>query len=183
VLATTPRDATMDRLLSHGFIKMDRWRSLDAQQYPLRVVWPDASDTESSTNQRRVFKHALDSIYREGGWTVGLDELWYLVNELKLGHVIKVYLSQARSLDISLLSGTQRPADIPVMFYDQSTHLMFWRDNDETNLKRIGGISWRSANLVRHLVSNLERFQVLYINTRTGEMMRTRCPDLEPLGR
>jgi hypothetical protein len=92
---------------------------------------------------------------------------------------IEEYLSQARSLRVSLLMATQRPAWIPVMVYDQSSHLMFWRDNDETNLRRISGISYRSADLIRGIVSNLEPYQVLYINTRTGRMCRTRCPDVQ----
>lgn len=174
--ATKPRDETMEALIDTGYIRLERWQSLDPRRFPRRVLWPDARDVHAEVKQRNVFQHAFGAIYREGGWTVYLDELWYLVNNLKLGHEIKTYLLQARSLGISLLVATQRPAWVPLEIYDQSTHLMFWRDNDEQNLRRISGISWRSAELVRELVSNLETHQVLYINTRTGRMVRTRCP-------
>jgi energy-coupling factor transporter ATP-binding protein EcfA2 len=185
VFATKPRDKTMDALVHAGYLRMDRWQSVDPQQYPRRVLWPDATRIDAAAHQQEVFHTAFGAIYREGGWTVAVDETWYMANELKLGHDIKVYLLQARSLDISLLCATQRPASIPVEIYDQSTHLMFWRDNDEANLKRISGISYRSADLVRSVVSNLDRHQVLYVNTRTGRMLRTRCPDiaLPQLGR
>lgn len=176
VFATKPEDNTMEALIAQGYYQMDRWRSLDPKQWPHRVLWPSAKTIDSYSRQRDVFHHAFGAIYREGGWTVAIDELWYIANVLKLGADVKVYLLQARSLGISLLSATQRPANVPVEIYDQSTHLMFWRDNDETNLKRISGISWRSSNVIRHLVANLERHQVLYINTRTGHMLRTRCP-------
>jgi hypothetical protein len=59
---------------------------------------------------------------------------------------------------------------------DQSTHLFFWLDNDERNLKRLSGISWKSAKTVQGLIMNLDRYQVLYINTRTGEMARITPP-------
>lgn len=184
VLATKPKDETMDQLISHGYYKMERWYSLEAKQEPRRVLWPDARRLDSVAYQKRIFDHALGAIYREGGWTVAVDELWYFANQLRLGHEIKLYLLQARSLGISLLSATQRPANVPLEVYDQSTHLMFWRDNDENNLKRISGISWRSARVIKHIIANLEPFQVLYINTRTGEMLRTRCPAPEyaPMG-
>lgn len=176
VFATKPRDETMDHLVKRGYLKMERWRSLDPRDYPRRVLWPNATRIDSAMTQKEVFHHAFGAIYREGGWTVVIDELWFIANELKLGHDVKIYLLQARSLGISLVCATQRPAFVPLEIYDQSTHLMFWRDNDESNLKRLSGISWRSAALVRDIVSNLDRHQVLYINTRTGQMVRTRCP-------
>jgi energy-coupling factor transporter ATP-binding protein EcfA2 len=184
IFVTKPRDATFDALAQHGYLKMERWQSVPARNYPRRLLWPDATKPKSEMLQRAVFDHAFSAIYREGGWTVALDELWYFSQVLKMEDWVERYLSQARSLGISLLIGTQRPADIPLMVYDQSTHLMFWRDNDETNLKRLSGIGYRSANLIRGIVSNLERYQVLYVNTRTGRMFRTRCPDVRlPGGR
>lgn len=178
VFATKPRDMTMETLIAHGYLRVDRWRSLDPAYYPRRVLWPDAGRMDSVKVQKDVFHDAFGRIYREGGWTVALDETWYVANTLKLGGDIKLYLLQARALGISLMCATQRPAMIPLEVYDQSSHLMFWRDNDESNLKRISGISWRSAELVRHVVSGLEPHQVLYVNTRTGRMLRTRCPNI-----
>lgn len=177
--ATKPADETMDGLVNNGYLKMERWQSIDPLQYPRRVLWPNASRLSSTKNQQEIFHDAFQRIYREKGWTVAIDETWYITNVLKLSADIKMFLLQARSLGISLVCATQRPSSVPVEIYDQSTHLFFWRDNDENNLKRMSGISYRSASLIRSIVSNLERFQVLYINTRTGEMLRTRCPKVE----
>jgi energy-coupling factor transporter ATP-binding protein EcfA2 len=177
VFAVKPKDETMDELIaSDGYIKLEHWRSLDANEYPHRVLWPDAYNLDSTKQQRAVFLDAMNKIYREGHWTVAVDETWYIANTLKLGNELKLILMLARAMKLCLIAASQRPAHIPLEIYDQSTHLMFWRDNDETNLKRISGISWRSANLIRRIVANLEPHQVLYVNTRTGEMMRTRCP-------
>jgi len=178
VFATKPRDESMDRLIRTGYLPIKRWQMLDARDYPRRVLWPDAAQLDSVMQQKQVFHEAFLRIYREGGWTVAIDELWYVNNVLKLEMDVKLYLLQARALGISLLAATQRPAWVPLEIYDQSTHLFFWRDNDETNLRRLSGISFRSADLIRSIVSDLERFQVLYINTRTGEMYRTRSPKI-----
>lgn len=178
VFATKPKDETMSRLIRSGYEPIREWRSMDPHKFPRRVLWPDAFELDSVGHQRQVFHEAFARIYREGGWTLAIDELWYVNNILKLEMDVKTYLLQARALGISLIAATQRPAWVPLEVYDQSTHLFFWRDNDETNLKRLSGISFRSADMIRSVVSELEQFQVLYINTRTGFMCRTRAPKL-----
>lgn len=176
VFATKPRDESMERLIAQGYARIDKWQSLPANRMPRRVLWPNARELDSEEQQRIVFHDAFRRIYREGHWTVAIDELWYIVNELKLGQDVRLYLLQARALGISLLVASQRPAFIPVEVYDQSTHLFFWRDNDERNLSRLSGISWRSADMIRYLIANLDEYQVLYVNTRTGKMCRTKAP-------
>jgi energy-coupling factor transporter ATP-binding protein EcfA2 len=179
VFATKPRDATMDRLVATGYQKLSRWYPLDPRSTPRRVIWPDASRIDSMKLQREVFSDAFARIYREGGWTVGLDEVRFIVSDLGLKQEVNVFLLQGRSLGISLVAATQRPRFIPTEVYDQSTHLFFWRDNDAANLQRVSELNAPSAPFIRRVIGNLERFQVLYVNSRTGEMLRTRAPALE----
>lgn len=177
VLATKPRDKSLDRFgKANGFEKITEWKTISPNRMPRRLLWPYAKDLNAVNVQHKVFANALVQIYREGGWCVYMDELWFMIHHLKFEFAIKTYLQQARSLDISLVVATQRPAFVPLEVYDQSTHLFFWRDNDERNLKRISGISWLSANLVRSVVSRLEPHEVLYINTRDGLLIRTKSP-------
>lgn len=176
VFGTKPADDTMDRLVKSGYMKMRHWRALSARDVPRRVVWPNARRLNSVAHQKEVFSDAFERIYREGAWTVVIDELWYFTNILNLEQYVKLYLLQARSLGISLFAATQRPANVPLEVYDQSTHLMFWRDNDRRNLDRLSEINSRDAALVREIVRNLDNYQVLYVNTRTGKMLRTRVP-------
>lgn len=179
VFATKPKDNVMQALIdTHGYLKMTRWESLDPNQFPRRVLWPDASKMKSQDHQRAVFDDAMEKIYREGGWTLALDETWYMENVLNLGANVRTYLLQARSLGISLVCATQRPAWVSREIYTASTHLFFWRVNDETDLKSLSGIGWLSSNIIRDVVANLDIHQVLYINTRTGAMVRTRCPEI-----
>ena len=175
VFATKPRDESMDRLIAQGYVKLERWQNLDPMQFPRRVLWPNASSIDSHELQREVFHDAFGRIYREGNWTVAIDETWWIENVLKLSADVKAYLLQARSLGISLAAATQRPAWVPREIYTQCTHLMFWRTNDETDLTSISGIGWKSSNVIKQLVANLDRYQVLDINGRTGFMCRTSC--------
>jgi len=176
-LATKPYDETIDNLVeSEGFVKWDHWYDRPARYFPKRVIWPNAKNLYSQNKQRKEFQDALSHIYESGGWCVYVDEMWYLIHQLKMEKEVKTYLLQARSNNISLVGCSQRPAWIPIEMFDQPEHLFFFRDNDERNLKTISGISWLSANVVRALVARLEPYQFLYIHTRSGTMYRSISP-------
>lgn len=189
VFATKRKDETMDRLISGngqrgGYQRYEYWRRLDPRNVPRRVIWPKASAIKDMKSvQQEVFEDAFEHIYQEGGWTVAIDELWWYTNILDLGLHIRVLLLQGRSNNISMIMSTQRPAFVPTEIYSQSTHLMLWGDNDRRNLDRLGEINSRDSALVREIVRELEDNQVLYINTRTGRMVRTHVPRLIAVGR
>lgn len=188
LFATKPQDKEMDRIIRNGqFVKLQQWRSLNPIDFPRRAIWPDTerlSTAQARVLQHNVFEDAFGKIFREGGrpkenpigWTLAIDELWWIANYLRLDEEIKKFLFQSRSLGHNLILATQRPKDVPTAVYDQSTHLFFLRDNDDNNLKRLGEIGSVDSGLVRHIVARLERYQVLYINQVTSRMVRTRTP-------
>lgn len=176
VFVTKPRDTSLEPLETAGYHRMERWQSVDPRIHPRRLLWPDAKRLGAATRQQAVFGDALDKIYLEGRWTVAVDELMYVVNRLKLRTEVIDYYTQARSLDVSLAACTQRPAWVPGEMYDQSTHLFFWRNNDARAQKRLSEINAVDSDLVRDVVGRLDNHQVLYVNTRTGEMCRTTGP-------
>lgn len=177
VLATKPKDTSLDKFgKRNGYKVLREWTKATAKQMPRRILWPNARSLNADIEQQRVFTDALGSIFVQGGWCVYIDELWYVGTVLNMTRIVKKYLQQARSTGISLVVSSQRPAWIPVEVYDQSTHLFFWRENDERNLSRISGIGWLSAKLIQHTVARLPKYHVLYVNTRTGDMMITRPP-------
>lgn len=177
VIATKPKDSTLQRFgKEQNFKVMKTWKNKSAKRTPRRIIWPDSQDIESDEAQRKVIKSALNQMFTQGSWTVFCDELYYLSNMLKLDKQVKAYLTQGRSIGLSFVCATQRPAWVPLEIYDQSTHLFFWRENDERNLARISGIAYHSSQQIREIVSRLALHEVLYINTRTGEMYRTMSP-------
>jgi hypothetical protein len=178
VFANKPRDRTMDALVRQGYKKMRKWRSIPARSAPRRVLWPEARVLRSDASQREVFVDAMNRIYREGGWTLVLDETSYITKDLNLDAEVKTFLRLGRSLEISLVTSIQRPAWVPLEIYSQSTHLFIWRTNDESDLTRLSGLGAANNATARMVVENLEPYQVLYINTRTGEMVRTRAPKM-----
>lgn len=146
----------------------------DETQHSRLIVWPKYRTPEDKKLQRNVVGHALREMFIQRGWCIFVDEIWYLTNSLKLGGLAQELWTQGRSIGVSVVAGTQRPAHVPLMIYDQSTHLFFWRDNDYTNLKRIGGIGWLNNRAIMHMVARLPKHHALYINTRTGGMVTTK---------
>ena len=178
VLATKPKDDNLDRFEKlYGYKKLTVWKPrLSHDKYPKRILWPDATDlNQSRINQKRVFGPALSDIFGQGSWCVYMDELWWMSYVLGMGEEVKIYLQQGRSLGLSLVCSTQRPAWVPLEIYDQSTHLFFWSDNDKTNLNRISGIGSFDSDAIRARIMTLQEHEVLYVNTR-GKYMCTFFP-------
>jgi len=150
-----------------------------AKRWPRRILWPKMSHMGAVAGQHIACRVALNHIYTDGAWCVYFDEFRYVTETLKLKPQALIYLLQARSIGITVIAASQRPAWIPLEVYDQSTHLFFWNERDERNLHRISGISSHSSKLVRELVVNLEPHEFLYLNTRTGSMVRSMAPNPE----
>ena len=184
VFATKPRDESLDLFekLFH-YKKIKSWNAkLSAEKVPRRLLWPDATSlTASRQNQQKVFAPALDDIFGQGSWTVYFDELWWMSKILGFGEFVKIFLQQGRSLDLTVVCATQRPAWVPLEIYDQSTHLFFWADNDKTNLNRISSIGGFDADRIRARVMTLRLHEVLYINTRLKYMCTFMPPLLVPV--
>lgn len=176
VFCTKPRDNTMDSLISQGYDKFGKWENIPVSRSQRRVIWPNARDINSRKEQEEVFKNAYAHVFSEGGWTLAIDEGWYMANILHLKEEMSTVWTQGRSLGISHVVATQRPAWVPTEMYDQSTHQFFWRNNDDRAVRRIGEIGTVNSYAIRRIIPQLETHQCLYINTRTGKMVRTRAP-------
>lgn len=172
VLGTKPKDPTLSRLMGAGFRRLREWPPSWGQHRV--VVWPEYRKIEDVGRQQVVFDHMLREIFTAQSWCVYVDELHYLCEVLRLDRHLTTFWQQGRSIGISLVASSQRPANIPLAAYSQATHLFFWRTNDERDLKRIGGIGGLSSKVIAQAVAGLDHHNVLYVNSRTGAMAVTR---------
>lgn len=180
VAATKPRDRTFAKLTKPprrgglGF-KLDRAWAPNPELHPKVVLWPPIRRREDAQRQRSVFGSMLDGVFRTGGWTVVLDELRYITDPRYLGLASHVELlwQQGRAMGVSIVAATQRPRHVPLVAYDQVTHLFIWRENDAANLRRLGELSGVDTQLVQREVPLLDGHDFLYVNTRTGEVVRS----------
>ena len=73
----------------------------------------------------------------------------------------------------------QRPAgNSLVELFDQATTSCFSVTMTSRTCGRIGGVGWLSSDLIRGHVANLDPYQFLYVNTRSGHMYRSTAPEL-----
>jgi hypothetical protein len=75
--------------------------------------------------QYQEFGAALDQVWRQGGWTLGIDEYYYLDYELKLRLPINRLLTQGREPGkISVVTGMQRPSIVSRFALGEATHVI-----------------------------------------------------------
>lgn len=176
---TTRPDKTLMRLVNEeGYRRIPSWDKMPtlAGRKQMKVLlWPKYRGRIDRRGQAQQLGIALDDMFGAGSWAVWADELWYLEQQLGLRDHLQEYWTQSRTMDATLIGGTQRPAHVSLLAYDQATHLFFWRDNDEANLKRIGGLGGLNSRLIRQTVAALPKHDALYVNTRTGDMAVTRA--------
>lgn len=116
VLRTKPDDIRFD-----GFRKSRRANAMD-DLYETRILL-----TPEHSHQMREGYEMLQRVWEQGGWTVVIDELWYVEKLLKLGPMVERLLTQGRSKGISVVVGMQRPAQISRFAISQCTHLFTFR--------------------------------------------------------
>jgi hypothetical protein len=77
------------------------------------------------SNQQREIGRAFELMWQQGGWTVVIDELWYVDKKLKLGDYVDQFLTQGRDPGrLSVWSGMQRPSQITRFAIGESTHVI-----------------------------------------------------------
>lgn len=175
VLGTKPRDSTLS-----GLLRRDRWHRI--REWPPApgrrrvVLWPRWRGPKDTPAQHDTFAAALDAMFAGGGWCVFADEVSYLTHQLGLTPQLEHVWQQGRSLGLSLVAATQRPAWVPRLLYSEATHVFIFRLADEGDRKRIADLGNVESAPVRRIVATLGAHQALYINTRTGRMAVTKAP-------
>lgn len=175
VFSTKRRDPIIDEFGDEGFQKLPTWIVSDADLYPEVILAPPLpKGVRSVDQQREAFRFALESIFRQGGWLVYLDELRHITSFLGLEREVELLLHQGRSAGITVVGGVQRPRHVPLLAYDQATHLFFWETRDVTMAKRLSELGGKvDPAVVMEGLSVIRSHQVMYVNPLTGEILQT----------
>ena len=180
VFATKPRDRVLDALnRDHGYRIIREWPPPTFDQRVIFWPRPPRDEPDNIKPQADAIRDALRMIYESGRWTVVFDELRHVTDFLNQKRMVELFWQQGRSLGISVVACTQRPTHVPLLAYDQATHLYLYGDRDETNIRRMGGLGWWSKGEIMRAISTLDRHDLLYLNTRNGVMHKTRLPESE----
>lgn len=173
---TKPTDVELEDLIKQQrFLRVKNNTNWTSSSYPWLLLWPDAGDFENISKQRQVFLKALQGMWKIGKWTAWLNELRYLTENLRLKEQMNILYLQARASKFSLTAETQRPRNVPLEAFSQSTHDFFAPCRDDEDLKRISGIGNAETRLIRNTVQSLKQYEFCYVNAKTGLVVVTKA--------
>ena len=116
--------------------------------------------------QHHEFANALQIVWNNGGWTIVIDELWYLDAKLDLGEAVDTLLTQGRDPGkISVCSGMQRPTQVTRFAIGESTHVISFQLEGRDALILRDATNARFAKVVADL--NVHYFAWLHKPTRS----------------
>lgn len=181
-LSTKPRDATVEdsELAGKDFGWTDDPVNIHPHVHKKWVVGlADFGDPEDVKERHRaLFSRTLKRLFSQSGWAIDVDEGRYVCDPEYLGlrGIVAQWYIQGRSDHKSVVLGTQRPRWVPLEAFDQATHLFFFNDDDDQNVKRMAeaaGASRRQfEEIIPHLsISESEGGQFLYYNRATKEKL------------
>jgi len=158
--------------------RSDPWtrnrRKADSLWYRL-VVYDDW------TKAREQVKNALAHCYRQGNWTIFVDETRNLTDpripSLNLRSYVEQIWLRGRSRGVEIVAMTQAPRWVPSSFYDQPSFVWIGRINDERahqRLREIGGLS----RLHVPIIQRLQKREFLVVCEGGDYQAITKVPDL-----
>lgn len=182
-LGIKSEDATLDKFVTDlGFQRITDWppktgrfrkREVSWAEMPKRLVWPDARGFDAEAEQRRVFDATVHDIWSSGRACIVWADFWYLSALLGMEKSAKKMLLNARSAWSPQVIEAQRAGgNRMVELVDQPTWLFWAKENDPRNLQLLGP----PRSIRRGFVENLDRYQFLAEQTRTGERYRITAP-------
>ena len=129
------------------------------------TLWPRHSEEFRAdlARHRAIFERAILESYNKGNRWIFADEVFSLVNELRLADELTHVWSKGRSMKCAIIGATQRPAFVPKWMYSSARHLLLWKDNDLDARKRYGEISGVDPKRVLAVTSGLRHQECLYL--------------------
>lgn len=131
-------------------------------------------DRKGRDAQSEAFEEMLFEVWAAGSWTVYADEIVTLTKRLNLSVTFEEFWTAGRSEHITVVASTQEPVSIPLLAFTAATHIFLFRNNDRRRIDRMADFSGADRTLVRDLIPLLPRHEFLYIDTRTGLLLRSK---------
>jgi hypothetical protein len=167
VLQYKPRDSTIQLAIPDWPI-IKKWPPKYGEEHC--IVWPRGGPpSEASRRQRAVFAPLLDKIYQEGGQCVFITEAAYFEraqpNGLGLSGTMEQFWGTARSLNLSVVSDTQRPRNVTLLMWTEPAWLFVYRLKNRDDVKHIADLSGEQVG-VWSIVPQLGEHEFLCIRNQ-----------------
>jgi len=113
--------------------------------------------------QAQVGADMMNKAWKQGGWTVFNDELFYITDVLRLNIHVDMLLTQGRSKKLSIVNGMQRPVRITRFAISQATHVFAFRlENKDAKF-----VAEATSEDAEPIMRNLQQFQFAHFHRPT----------------
>jgi len=161
VIATKSRDDSLEEY--RRFVRRKTWPPNYNEQ--LILYWYPPKELGNFVHQRVAVYMVMSDIFKVGGWTIYFDDLFYISDTLRLKDAVRMYYTQVRSNNVSIVSSIQRPFWVPVEAISQSTYVLLFSTRDQRDIKRISeGLSIPVKEIER-AISALQPYEFLFLQT------------------
>lgn len=131
---------------------------------------------------RAQVQEALAHVYKQGNWTIFVDETRQLTDPRAPSFNLRSYVEQlwlrGRSRGVEVVGATQAPRWMPSSFYDQPSFVWIGRINDERahqRLREIGGLKRGHLGVIQRL----QKREFLVVGDGGDYTAITKIPDLQ----
>jgi hypothetical protein len=162
VISTKSKDESLEQY-GKDFYRIKRWPPDWHQERVL--FWKKPKELGEFGDQRKAVFDVLDSVYRHGNRTVGIDDVVYLVRQLHLKEELAMLYTQARSQGVSLVGNLQRPYWVPLEVCNQASHLLVFGLKDKDDVDRVAEAQGIGKETVRTAIRDLRQYDFAWIRT------------------
>jgi hypothetical protein len=122
----------------------------------------------------REFEIALDTVFKQKGWTLYVDELYHADRLLSLRPKIEDFLTRGRSLGLTMVVGLQRPVSVSRFAISQSKHVIVF-SQEGRDAKTIGDAT---TPRIVPVIEQLARYQFVWFERATKRLWVGTLQDL-----
>lgn len=132
------------------------------------VLYPKYED------QRLEFARLFEKVWKQGAWTVNIDELYQIDELYRLRWFVNRLLTQGRSEHISVVCGMQRPVSVTRFALSQAAHVICFAQEGR-DLKTV---EEATTPRISQAVAQLGRYEFAWYHRKSREIWRGRLQDL-----
>lgn len=181
IIATKPADSTVSAL---GWPIVSHWpprRGWSKKEKTERVVfWAKAKGLtpDARARQALLVEDLLSKLWKpNSNIIVAFDEISYVQNDLGLKTMVETYFREGRTLGITVVASTQRPANVTRYMHSEATWCVFFAPKDEDDAERMAEVAG-NKNYYLRVFSELHRDQheFLLVHNLTNEAYISSIP-------
>lgn len=177
-IVSKPKDKTSDlarRRMRHRLVRgwpplWSLWRPNDP---PGWMVWPRHTLDPDIDDPRhfRAFRSTIRGAYKEGDRILYVPDLYGMLRfHGELTRDFEQAWVNGRAMGLGFWTDTQKPSHIPLLAYNQATHLFLARDADKRNRARFSEIGGMDGQVIAKANLELAEHAFLYIRATDQTM-------------